>query len=103
VDKSVVSKGSRPLTLGTNQKQCSMLKLKVTYKGQPFNNIRSAIEKAAMEGVVKMIRNKIQPLESEIISSGGTVEIVANGLDDMHVNVSGMPEALKSLILSALK
>jgi hypothetical protein len=80
-----------------------MIKLTVTYKGQPYNSITSAFEKAALDGVVELIQGKIQPFESEILASGGTVEIVANSLSDMYVDIKNVPPELADRVQAALR
>jgi hypothetical protein len=81
-----------------------MISIKITYEGKSYDSITDAFQKAAENGIKKMITDKLLPFNSEIQQANGIVEInVSDNLKDMNIKLKNIPQDLIDRITAALK
>lgn len=80
-----------------------MINLKVTYNGNEYQSLESAMNDAVMSGIIKMVNKKIEHLQDEITNSGGHLRIDFTG-EDYSANIVfvDIPSELSDKIKQAL-
>jgi hypothetical protein len=80
-----------------------MLKIEFNYNGRNYNSISDVMQKAMVDGIRENITNALKPFESEIIQSGGNVQVnIPENMQNMDLQLNNMPQDLIDRITKAL-
>ena len=79
-----------------------MFKLKVTYKGRPYNDLSDAFSAAIVEGMKELVDKKLAPFKSEIEKEGGVITMDVKEDYKMNILIDKISPELKKKIEAAL-
>ena len=80
-----------------------MISFKITYNGNEYESIESAMNDAVISGIIEIVNDKIKELQAEIDNSGGYLRIDFTG-ESYNANIVfvDIPNELSEKIKAAL-